>query len=291
MLGVEKSIDAVRVRVREARRQGKVIGLVPTMGALHAGHARLIEECVAASGFVVVSIFVNPMQFGPGEDLDRYPRTIEDDLRLCESLGTDLVFAPLIETMFPEGREPSTFVEVPRLSHLFEGAIRPIHFRGVATIVLMLFAIVEPDLAYFGAKDYQQQLIVKRMVADLNLPVEIRTIDTVREADGLALSSRNRYLDPAQRSAATVLHRALAAAQKAVADGETDPNRVRQILIGTIESEALGQLDYAEVVDARTLEPMTHLSNDRKAVALLAVRFGTTRLIDNAVLMDSGPKS
>ena len=206
MLSVEKSIDAVRVRVREARRSGKVVGLVPTMGALHAGHARLIEESAADSGFVVVSIFVNPMQFGPGEDLDRYPRTFEDDLRLCESLGAEPRVLPSRSKRCSrkDGSRPRS-LEVPRLSHIFEGAIRPIHFRGVATIVLKLFASVEPDHAYFGAKDYQQQLIIRRMVWDLNLPVEIRTIDTVREPDGLALSSRNRYLDPAQRAAASVL--------------------------------------------------------------------------------------
>ena len=263
------------------------------MGALHPGHARLIEECAAASApaFVVVSIFVNPMQFGPGEDLDRYPRPFDADRTLCESLGADLVFAPTVETMFPTGRESSTFVEVPGLSHVFEGAIRPGHFRGVATIVLKLFAIVQPDLAFFGRKDFQQQLVVRRMVAELDMPVEVRTIETVREADGLALSSRNRYLDPAQRAAATVLHRALTTAKQAVEAGETDANRVRQILTGTIESELTGQLDYAEVVDGRTLEPLTHLSSDRQAVALLAVRFGTTRLIDNAVLRDSGPNA
>ena len=203
-----KTIDEVREAVGAARASGKVVGLVPTMGALHAGHVALIERCRAEAGFVVVSIFVNPTQFGPREDYGRYPRTIEDDLARCAEGGADLVFAPDAAVMYPHGLA-STFVEVPGLSEVLEGASRPGHFRGVATVVLKLFEIVGPDLALFGLKDYQQQLVIRRMVEDLALPVAIRTAETVREPDGLALSSRNRYLDPEQRQAATVLVRAL----------------------------------------------------------------------------------
>src|SRR4051812_4015273 len=189
------------------------------MGALHDGHVRLIEHCRAETGFVVVSIFVNPIQFGPNEDLARYPRTPELDNQRCAAAGADLIFAPAVESMYPRGPQ-STFVEVPGLSQVFEGASRPGHFRGVTTVVLKLFTIVAPDYAYFGEKDFQQQVVIRRMVTDLNLPVGLRTIPTVRESDGLALSSRNRYLDQTERGAATVLSAALRRAAAAVAGGE-----------------------------------------------------------------------
>ena len=278
-----ESIEAVRSAVARARQQGRRIGLVPTMGALHDGHVRLIERCRAESGWVVVSIFVNPTQFGPHEDLERYPRTLDDDCARCAAAGADLVFAPPVATMYPQGTR-STFVEVPGLSDVLEGASRPGHFRGVATVVLKLFAIVGPDLAIFGQKDYQQQVLIRRMVADLHLPVAIITVPTVREPDGLALSSRNRYLDPAQRRAATVLARALERAGQAITQGERNGNRVRQILRQTIESEPLATLDYAEVADAETLAPLDALDPQRPAVALLAARVGSTRLIDNRLL-------
>jgi len=278
-----EEIRDVRSAVASARREGKIVGLVPTMGALHAGHARLIERCRAESGFVVVSIFVNPTQFGPNEDYQRYPRTIENDLNVCRDAGADLIFAPSVSTMYPRGAS-STFVEVPGLSEKLEGASRPGHFRGVATVVLKLFEIVRPDLAFFGEKDYQQLLVIRRMVDDLNVPVEIRPVPTVREEDGLALSSRNRYLDPDQRRAARVLSQALQRAKQAVADGERSADRVRQILRERIELEGWANLDYAEVADAETLDPATEVGAGLRAVALLAVRFGTTRLIDNAIL-------
>lgn len=282
---VVESIADVREQVAAARASGLTIGLVPTMGALHDGHARLIEACRAEVGFVVVSIFVNPTQFGPSEDFARYPRTPDQDRTKSADAGADLIFEPTPAVMYPRGAS-STFVEVPGLSHVLEGAIRPQHFRGVATVVLKLFEIVRPDLAHFGAKDFQQQVVIRRMVEDLDLPVEIRTVPTVREADGLAMSSRNRYLDPEQRRGAVVISKALGLAREAVSGGQRDADRVRQILRGTIELESLARLDYAEVADAESLEPLAELSPGRRAVALVAARFGSTRLIDNILLAE-----
>ena len=282
---VESVESAARVRsiVREARDRRQRIGLVPTMGALHEGHVELIKQCRAHTDFVVVSIFVNPTQFGVGEDFGRYPRPLEHDLQQCEAAGVDLVFAPSVPTVYPHGSS-STFVEVPGLSDVLEGASRPGHFRGVTTVVLKLFQLVLPDLAIFGQKDYQQQLVVHRMVKDLHVPLELVVAPTVREPDGLALSSRNRYLNPQERQAAPALYRALGRAMQCVAAGERRAERVRQILIETLELEPLLRLDYAEVADAETLEPLGILANERPAVALLAVKIGATRLIDNALL-------
>jgi pantoate--beta-alanine ligase len=278
-----ESVPEVRRAVAAARAIGKRIGLVPTMGALHDGHIRLIADCRAEAGLVVVSIFVNPTQFGPGEDFERYPRPLEADLKRCEAAGAALVFAPAAAAVYPHGSR-STFVEVPGLSDVLEGASRPGHFRGVATVVLKLFEIVQPDLAIFGQKDYQQQLLIRRMVEDLHVPVEVHTRPTVREPDGLALSSRNRYLNPQERQTAAVLYRALEQARRDVAGGERRGDRVRQILRETLESEQLVRIDYAEVADADTLAPLDNLDAGRRAVALVAARVGTTRLIDNAVL-------
>jgi pantoate--beta-alanine ligase len=277
------TIEDVRRQVDAARAGGLRVGLVPTMGALHEGHVRLVERCRAECGFVVVSIFVNPTQFGPSEDFTRYPRSLDRDRELAAGAGCDLVFAPGVATIYPRG-EDAFHLEHPTLFGRLEGASRPGHFRGVATVVLKLFEIVGPDLAFFGQKDYQQQVVIRRMVEDLNLRVAVRVVPTVREPDGLALSSRNVYLNPDQRQAAASLSRALELAQAAVGSGVRDPERVRQILRETIESEALAELDYAEVVDAETLESMSELAPGRRAVALLAVRFGSTRLIDNALL-------
>ncbi|MGE5756215.1 MAG: pantoate--beta-alanine ligase [Planctomycetaceae bacterium] len=283
-MALTDTIEGVRGAVADARGGGRVVGLVPTMGALHDGHVRLIEHCRAEAGFVVVSIFVNPTQFGPNEDFAHYPRALDLDRGRCEEAGADLIFAPTAAAMYPRGAA-STFVEVPGLSDVLEGASRPGHFRGVATVVLKLFEIVRPDLGVFGQKDFQQQLVIRRMVDDLNLPVAIRIVPTVREADGLALSSRNRYLDPDERRAALVLSKALRNAARAVAGGERQGDRVRQILGETIQCEPRATLDYAEVADAETLEPLADLAVGRRAVALLAVRIGATRLIDNAVLL------
>jgi pantoate--beta-alanine ligase len=274
---------AVRAAVSTARKSGQRVGLVPTMGALHAGHARLIERCRSQTELTIVSIFVNPTQFGPTEDFARYPHSLDDDLKLCDASGAAVVFAPSVQTIYPHGLQ-STFVEVAQLSGFLEGASRPGHFRGVATVVLKLFEIVRPDVACFGHKDYQQQLVIKRMVEDLHLPTVIDTCPTIREEDGLAMSSRNRYLKPDERKAAGVLYRALENARQSVSAGQGDAGRVRQILRETIESEPLATLDYAEVANAETLEPLDRMAQGTRAVALLAVRIGNTRLIDNMLL-------
>ena len=253
------------------------------MGALHAGHARLIERCRSQTELTIVSIFVNPTQFGLTEDFARYPHSLDDDLKLCEASGAELVFAPSVQMIYPHGLQ-STFVEVAQLSGILEGASRPGHFRGVATVVLKLFEIVRPDVACFGQKDYQQQLLIKRMVEDLHLPTVIDTCPTIREEDGLAMSSRNRYLKPDERKAAGVLYRALENARQSVGAGQGDAGRVRQILRETIESEPLARLDYAEVANAETLEPLDRMAQGTRSVALLAVRIGNTRLIDNMLL-------
>jgi pantoate--beta-alanine ligase len=279
------SAAGVRHAVAAARDRGQRVGLVPTMGALHDGHAQLIAQCRRESGLVVVSIFVNPTQFGPGEDFNRYPRSLDDDLRRCELAGAGLVFAPSVATVYPHGAS-STFVEVPGLSDGLEGASRPGHFRGVATVVLKLLEIVQPHLAYFGQKDFQQQLLIRRMVEDLHIPVEIHTCPTIREPDGVARSSRNRYLNPRERQAAAVLYRALEAAKNAVAAGERQADRIRQILRETLESQPGVKLDYAEVADADTLKPLRDLGKGRRSVALLAARVGSTRLIDNTLLSE-----
>jgi pantoate--beta-alanine ligase len=281
---VEKAVQ-VRREVAASRALGRRVGLVPTMGALHDGHAGLIARCRAEAGLTVVSIFVNPTQFGAGEDFDRYPRTISADLERCAAAGAELVFAPGVATLYPSGIR-STFVEVPGLSDVLEGASRPGHFRGVATVVLKLLEIVRPDLVFFGQKDYQQHLLIERMIEDLHLPAELRVCPTVRESDGLALSSRNRYLNLRDRQAALVLHRALALAKEAVSHGERSADRIRQILRETIESEPSVKVDYAEVADGETLEPLVELVEGQPAVAVLAAWVGTTRLIDNTLLLE-----
>ncbi len=279
------SIEDVRTQIARVRARGSNIGFVPTMGALHVGHAELIRMASRDCDLVVVSIFINPTQFGPREDFAKYPRTLDADRELCQSAGADLIFAPDVKTMYPDGPS-TTYVEVPGLSDVFEGAARPGHYRGVATVVLKLLGITRPDRAYFGQKDYQQQLVLRRMVSDLNVPVEIVTVPTVRESDGLAMSSRNRYLDAADRRAAVVLSRALAEAEGAVRGGERSADRVRQIMAQTIESERRVSLEYVQVVDAATLAPLDRLGEGKQAVALLAARVGPARLIDNAILPD-----
>ncbi len=279
---VVHTIAEVRAAVAAARAAGQSIGFVPTMGALHDGHGQLVAACRADCDFVVVSIYVNPTQFAANEDFSRYPRTLDSDVDLCGRAGARLIFAPDHHAMYPNGLE-STAVEVPGPSARLEGASRPTHFRGVATVVLKLLNIVGPDRAHFGEKDYQQLLVVRRMVADLAVPVEIVGVPTVREADGLAMSSRNRYLGPEPRRAATVLWRALQRGGAAAAAGERSAARIRQILAETINSESLAELDYAEVADAASLEPLETLEVGRPARMLLAARLGgQARLIDNA---------
>jgi pantoate--beta-alanine ligase len=273
----------IRRFVAEARHRGKKVGLVPTMGALHEGHTQLIKDCCDCVDLVVVSIFVNPTQFGAGEDFDRYPRPLDQDVRQCAAAGADVAFVPSSLTIYPHGPQ-STVVEVLGISDVLEGASRPGHFRGVATVVLKLFELVRPDLAIFGQKDFQQQLMIRRMVEDLHVPVELKIVPTIREPDGLALSSRNRYLSWVERQAAPVLNRALERARAAVDAGEYRAAHVRQILHETLESEPLVTIEYAEVADAETLQPLADLSEAKSAVALVAARLGTTRLIDNTLL-------
>jgi pantoate--beta-alanine ligase len=278
---VAATAEELRPAVRAARRQGRSVGLVPTMGALHAGHESLIRAARDADGFVVVSVFVNPTQFGPHEDLDRYPRPFEQDLALCGELGADLVFVPRPETMYPPGFR--TWVEVTGLQDVLEGASRPGHFRGVATVVLKLFNLVQPDRAYFGQKDVQQVRVIQQMVRDLNVPVEIVVRPTVREPDGLALSSRNQYLDADQRRHAVVLNRALEEAEARIRAGERDAAVIERTMADRIRATPGAVLDYAAALDADTLKPVTPL---RGAILLaLAVRFGATRLIDNRLVV------
>jgi pantoate--beta-alanine ligase len=277
---IAATIAETRTAVAAARQAGKWVGLVPTMGALHAGHSALIRAARTECDYVVVSIFVNPTQFGPNEDYARYPRALEADRALCGAVGTDLIFAPTAAEMFPP--DSRTVVEVTGLQDALCGASRPGHFRGVATVVLKLFNIVSPDVAYFGQKDAQQALIIRRMAADLNLTPTIRVHPTVREPDGLAMSSRNRYLDAAQRHHATSLIRALRRAEELFAGGERSRAALERAMTDLIAATPGARLDYARVLDAETLD--TIVSIQRSALAALAVYFGTTRLIDNTLL-------
>jgi pantoate--beta-alanine ligase len=262
------------------RGERLTIGLVPTMGALHAGHLSLIDQACRENSRVVVSIFVNPIQFGPGEDFERYPRDPVRDGELLRKAGIDAVYQPPVEVMYPPGS--STRIHVAGVSEGLEGKARPVHFDGVATVVAKLLSAVECDHAYFGQKDAQQVAVVKRLVRDLDLPVEIRVGPTVREADGLALSSRNAYLSPDERRAATCLSSALRLAAGAYADGEGRPERLRQILRARLESEPLARVEYVEVVDPESFKAPGSL-------AVLAVRVGSTRLIDNHDLSKAFP--
>ncbi len=275
-------IAPLRQAVAEAHRRGRTIGLVPTMGALHAGHLSLIKAAREETGFVVVSIFVNPTQFGPNEDLNRYPRPLQRDLELCEKNGVDLVFHPQPAVIYPP--DYHTFVEVKGLQEVLCGASRPGHFRGVATVVLKLFNLVQPDRAYFGQKDAQQVSIIRQMVRDLNVPVDIRVCPIIREADGLALSSRNEYLGPEERRQATVLYRALSEARRRIEAGERDSAAVRQAMVEQITSAPSAVLDYAAVVDAVSLQALSRIEAECPVLLALAVRFGGTRLIDNMLI-------
>ena len=277
---VATTIADVRAAVTAASAAGKRVGFVPTMGALHSGHASLIRASRAECDFTVVSIFVNPSQFGAGEDFSRYPRTFDADRELCAAMGTDLVFAPTAGEMYPP--ESRTVVEVVGLQDALCGQSRPVHFRGVATVVLKLFHIVQPDAAYFGQKDAQQALLIRRMAIDLNLSLAVRVRPTVRESDGLAMSSRNRYLDPTQRHHATALYRALQRVEELVAGGERSVAAFEAAMTEVVAATPGARLDYARVLDAETLETLSTL--DRPALAALAVYFGTTRLIDNTLL-------
>jgi len=271
-------IEGVRTLLDARRAQGQIIGLVPTMGALHAGHQSLIRAAADATDVVMTTIFVNPLQFSPDEDLDAYPRNLDRDCTLAEQSGADVVFAPSVAEMYPTPILTTVSPGGP-LSTTLEAQTRPSHFDGVATVVAKLLNIAGRCQAFFGEKDYQQLQIVTRMVSDLDMPVDIVGCPTVREPDGLALSSRNGYLSPAERAAAPVLHRALSAGVQAITDGERDAATVRGIMEDLIAEEPLGSLDYAAVVNARTLEVPDPLAGELRL--LTAVRFGSTRLLDN----------
>ena len=272
------NIEELRSRLAAVRSGGETVGFVPTMGFLHAGHVSLMEASVAANGFTVASIFVNPLQFAANEDLGSYPVDIEGDLDSCGGAGVDLVFMPSVEEMYPPGA--STTVTVAGVSEPLEGQSRPTHFAGVATVVAKLFSIVGPCRAYFGAKDWQQVAVVRRMTSDLSLPVEVVACPIIREPDGLALSSRNIYLTSEQRQQATVLRRALTAGIDLVEAGETDPGVVEAVMTSVIHTASLAELDYAAAVQADTLMATGPLHGEIRL--LLAVRFGGARLIDNA---------
>jgi pantoate--beta-alanine ligase len=264
----------------QARQEDRVIGLVPTMGALHEGHLSLVRAAQKQCSPVVVSIFVNPKQFGPAEDFQKYPRTLEADRRALEQHGVDYLFAPSPEEIYPAGFRTAVVVE--GLSERLEGRVRPGHFRGVTTVVLKLLEIAQPRLAFFGRKDAQQVRVIRQMALDLNLDAEIVVCPIVRESDGLALSSRNAYLRGADRQAATVLYRSLDAVRQAIAAGERNPAYLLGALHQVITSEPAVTLDYAEIVDADTFEPVVALR--KVSYALIAARVGQTRLIDNALL-------
>jgi pantoate--beta-alanine ligase len=275
-----RSIHAMIAWARGLEREGVGIGFVPTMGALHEGHRSLIRKARLACDALVVSLFVNPRQFGPGEDYGRYPRTFAADASLCRREGVDLLFAPAAAAMYPSGARVS--VTVGDVARRWEGAVRPGHFDGVATVVTKLFSIVRPDRAYFGQKDFQQSVIVQRLAEDLNLGAKILVCPTVREADGLAMSSRNRYLTPAQRRVAPVLHEALQAGRTAIRRGIRVGAQVARAMQRVAEREPGVTVDYLAVCDPRTLEPLPRIA--KTAVLLGAIRLGPVRLIDNVTV-------
>jgi len=277
----------MKEHARQARAEGRIVGLVPTMGALHEGHLSLVRRAREDCSPVIASLFVNPKQFGPNEDFEKYPRSFETDVEKFAEAGVDGLFAPEPAEVYPPGF--STYVYVEGLSVRLEGRSRPGHFRGVTTVLLKLLEIVQPNFAYFGRKDAQQAQLIQQMVRDLNLDTEIVVCPIVRERDGLALSSRNAYLDAKERPAATVLYRALDAARREMAAGVRDVLQLQALMREVLESEPLASVDYAEIVDARTFEPVTQVR--QPCYALLAVFLGKTRLIDNLLIESAGTDS
>jgi pantoate--beta-alanine ligase len=283
------TIAETRALLDTQRARGKTVGLVPTMGYLHAGHRTLVDRSVASRDVTLVTIFVNPLQFGANEDLSTYPRDLDRDLAMCDAAGADVVLHPSVEEMYPLGTPTLTSVSVAEISARMEGASRPTHFAGVATVVSKLFNIAGPCHAYFGEKDWQQLAVIRRMAVDLSFPIEVVGCPTVREPDGLAMSSRNAYLTPDERAAAPVVHWALVAAAAAIAAGEGDPAKVRALVADLVSAEPLADLDYAEVVDADTLQELDPLTGKLRLLA--AVRFGRARLIDNCgVVVPTPPR-
>ena len=276
---IVKTIDEVRKTVKEWKREGLTVGLVPTMGYLHEGHKSLIERAVKENDRVVVSDFVNPTQFAPNEDFESYPRDIDADAALCESAGASLIFNPDADEMYTDAL---TFVDMNKITKVLCGKTRPIHFSGVCTVVSKLFNIVTPDRAYFGEKDAQQLCVIRKMVADLNFDIEIVGCPIVREADGLAKSSRNTYLNSDERKAALCLSRALNLCRKMITDGETDAEMVVKAITAEIEKEPLAKIDYVEMVDFNTLEALKAVK--KPVLCAVAVYIGKTRLIDNFIM-------
>jgi len=277
---VVTTVNEIRKIIKQKRQEGKTVGLVPTMGYFHQGHLSLMEQAREHTDFVVVSLFVNPTQFGPGEDFETYPRDLEKDKKMAEGEKVDVIFAPSAEEMYP--KEFSTSVIVERLTEGLCGRRRPGHFQGVTTVVSKLFNSVMPDKAFFGQKDGQQFLVIKRMVEDLNIPVEMVAVSTVREKDGLAMSSRNSYLDAEQRKAAVILYRSLCRASESIKDGERDADNIIAEIQQVLKSEPLAKVEYVEIRDRVSLSEMREIKG--KIIIALAVRIGQTRLIDNFML-------
>jgi pantoate--beta-alanine ligase len=275
-----KNIRQMQTWAERSNRRGRTIGFVPTMGALHEGHRSLMRAARKRCDAVVVSIFVNPAQFGPNEDYARYPRDAKGDAALCRREKVDLLFTPATETVYPKGHD--TQIRVGRIGEVLEGAFRPGHFSGVATVVAKLFQIVRPDAAFFGQKDYQQTVVIKQLVRDLNFPVRIVVGPTVREDDGLAMSSRNRYLSKGERQAARILFKALRGGRALVRRGERDAATVRSAMIRIIRRERTAKIDYVALAHPESLQPISRIRGP--VVLLLAVRIGKTRLIDNLLL-------
>ncbi|MFW6022992.1 MAG: pantoate--beta-alanine ligase [Halanaerobiaceae bacterium] len=282
---IAKKIRKVRKNVRKAKMEGKRVGFVPTMGFLHEGHLSLVRKAVQENDFVVVSIFVNPTQFGPHEDFDSYPRDYERDVSLLEKIDTDLIFIPEVAEMYSENN--STFVNVNNITDRLCGSSRPAHFQGVTTVVSKLFNIVQPDRAYFGQKDYQQLLVIKKMVKDLNFPVEIIGLPIVREEDGLAMSSRNKYLNEEERRQALILYKSLLKAKELVEKEKIyDIEVIRQQIKEMIDEKPAARIDYVQLVDPETLDDIDKVTD--KLLIALAVYVGDTRLIDNMVIHING---
>ena len=277
---VVKTIKEVREIVSSWRRDGLTVGLVPTMGYLHEGHQSLISKSVSENDRTVVSVFVNPIQFGPNEDLEAYPRDLKRDMEAVEAVGGDLIFNPEPAEMYPS--HFTSFIDTTETTELLCGAVRPVHFRGVCTVVGKLFNIVTPDRAYFGQKDAQQLATIRRFVRDLNFGLEIVPCPIVREADGLAKSSRNTYLSPAERKAALILSKSLALVKKAVDEGERDASKVVSIITESLQTEPLARIDYVEVVDFENIQRVETISGE--TLVAIAVYIGKTRLIDNFIV-------
>jgi pantoate--beta-alanine ligase len=277
---IVKTIDRVRKIISRAKSAGRKVGFVPTMGALHEGHFSLIRAAKKQTVFVVVSIFVNPTQFGPGEDLAKYPRPFKKDVNACRKLGVDVVFAPTVKQMYPQ--ENITWVNVEKLSEPLCGKSRPGHFRGVATVCSKLFNIVQPDIAFFGQKDAQQAIVIQRMAADLNMLLKIVVCPTVREKDGLAMSSRNAYLRPKERKDAALLYAALQGAEVFIAAGERKSKTLVSELKKILKISRLMKIDYIKIVDAKTLEEIKRVKG--RVLIAIAAKIGGTRLIDNIIV-------